>query len=141
MASLALCGALNAADLKIAGSSTVYPFTSFVAEEYASIKNTKTPIVESLGTGGGFKVFCEGTTDISNASRPMKLSEFETCKKAGVTDIVGIMIGYDGIVLAQNKTNAPLNITKKRTFLSISKRNSTKWKTYTKSLYKLESNQ
>lgn len=113
MASLALCGALNAADLKIAGSSTVYPFTSFVAEEYASIKNTKTPIVESLGTGGGFKVFCEGTTDISNASRPMKLSEFETCKKAGVTDIVGMMIGYDGIVLAQNKTNAPLNITKK----------------------------
>ena len=54
VASFALAGALNAADLKIAGSSTVYPFTSFVAEEYAAIHNTKTPIVESLGTGGGF---------------------------------------------------------------------------------------
>ncbi len=55
--SLALCGALNAVDLKIAGSSTVYPFTSFVAEEYASIKNTKTPIVESLGTGVDLRYF------------------------------------------------------------------------------------
>ncbi|HEF1344113.1 TPA: substrate-binding domain-containing protein [Campylobacter coli] len=121
VASFALAGALNAADLKIAGSSTVYPFTSFVAEEYAAIHNTKTPIVESLGTGGGFKVFCEGVTDISNASRAMKFSEFETCKKAGVTDIVGIMVGYDGIVLAQNKANAPLNITKKELFLALAK--------------------
>lgn len=121
MLSFALANALNAADLKIAGSSTVYPFSSFVAEEYASIKNTKTPIVESLGTGGGFKVFCEGTTDISNASRPIKLSEFEACKKNGVTDIVGIMIGYDGIVLAQNKSNAPLNISKKDLFLALAK--------------------
>ncbi|BEK37321.1 phosphate-binding protein [Campylobacter coli] len=121
VASFALAGALNAADLKIAGSSTVYPFTSFVAEEYAAIHNTKTPIVESLGTGGGFKVFCEGITDISNASRAMKFSEFETCKKAGVTDIVGIMVGYDGIVLAQNKANAPLNITKKELFLALAK--------------------
>ncbi|EGK8058610.1 phosphate-binding protein [Campylobacter lari] len=112
---------LNAAELKIAGSSTVYPFTSFVAEEYASIKNTKTPIVESLGTGGGFKVFCEGITDISNASRAIKPSEFETCKKSGVSDIVGIMIGYDGIVLAQNKINAPLNISLHELFLALAK--------------------
>lgn len=121
VASFALCNALNAADLKISGSSTVYPFSSFVAEEYASIKNSKTPIVEVLGTGGGFKVFCKGITDISNASRPMQLGEFEACKKAGVTDIVGIVIGYDGIVLAQNKTNTPLNITKKELFLALAK--------------------
>ncbi|MFQ6341744.1 substrate-binding domain-containing protein [Campylobacter sp. VTCC 70190] len=121
VASFALSSVLSAADLKIAGSSTVYPFSSFVAEEYASVKNTKTPIIESLGTGGGFKVFCEGTTDISNASRAIKPSEFETCKKAGVTDIVGVMIGYDGIVLAQNKTNTPLNITKKELFLALAK--------------------
>ncbi|EAL5740294.1 phosphate-binding protein [Campylobacter lari] len=112
---------LNAAELKIAGSSTVYPFTSFVAEEYAVIKNTKTPIVESLGTGGGFKVFCEGITDISNASRAIKPSEFETCKKSGVSDIVGVMIGYDGIVLAQNKINAPLNISLHELFLALAK--------------------
>ncbi|AJC92461.1 phosphate ABC transporter, periplasmic phosphate-binding protein [Campylobacter subantarcticus LMG 24377] len=119
--SVATFVSLNAAELKITGSSTVYPFTSFVAEEYASIKNTKTPIVESLGTGGGFKVFCEGITDISNASRAIKPSEFETCKKSGVSDIVGIMIGYDGIVLAQNKINAPLNISLHELFLALAK--------------------
>ncbi|EGO4876941.1 phosphate-binding protein [Campylobacter lari] len=119
--SVAAFVSLNAAELKIAGSSTVYPFTSFVAEEYAVIKNTKTPIVESLGTGGGFKVFCEGITDISNASRAIKPSEFETCKKSGVSDIVGIMIGYDGIVLAQNKINAPLNISLHELFLALAK--------------------
>lgn len=112
---------LSAAELKIAGSSTVYPFSSFVAEEFAGIKKTKTPIVESLGTGGGFKVFCEGKTDISNASRTIKTSEFETCKKNGVTNIVGVMIGYDGIVLAQNKTNIPLNITLEDLFLALAK--------------------
>ncbi|MBT0742321.1 substrate-binding domain-containing protein [Campylobacter lari] len=119
--SVAAFVSLNAAELKIAGSSTVYPFTSFVAEEYAVIKNTKTPIVESLGTGGGFKVFCEGITDISNASRAIKPSEFETCKKSGVSDIVGIMIGYDGIVLAQSKINAPLNISLHELFLALAK--------------------
>ncbi|HEF1622619.1 TPA: substrate-binding domain-containing protein [Campylobacter lari] len=119
--SMACFVSLEAVELKIAGSSTVYPFTSFVAEEYAVIKNTKTPIVESLGTGGGFKVFCEGITDISNASRAIKSSEFETCKKSGVSDIVGIMIGYDGIVLAQNKINAPLNISLHELFLALAK--------------------
>ncbi|MCR6585272.1 substrate-binding domain-containing protein [Campylobacter insulaenigrae] len=112
---------LSAADLKIAGSSTVYPFTSFVAEEYALIKNVKTPIVESLGTGGGFKVFCEGITSISNASRAIKPSEFEVCQNSGVKDILGVMIGYDGIVLAQNKINAPLNITTEELFLALAK--------------------
>lgn len=109
------------AELKIAGSSTVYPFTSFVAEEYAAVNKTQTPVVESTGTGGGFKVFCEGKTDISNASRAIKTSEFEACKKAGVTDIVGVMVGYDGIVLAQNKANAPINITLEQLFLALAK--------------------
>lgn len=112
---------LNAADFKIAGSSTVYPFSSFVAEEYSAVNNGKTPVVESLGTGGGFKVFCQGITDISNASRAMKLSEFEICQKAGVTDIMAVMIGYDGIVLAQNKNNPPLNIQIKDIFLALAK--------------------
>lgn len=107
--------------LKIAGSSTVYPFTSFVAEEYAAVKNTKTPIVESVGTGGGFKIFCEGKTDISNASRAIKLSEFKVCEENGVKDIVGVMVGYDGIVLAQNKKNTPLNISLEELFLALAK--------------------
>ncbi|NDJ27537.1 phosphate-binding protein [Campylobacter sp. MIT 12-8780] len=112
---------LQADELKIAGSSTVYPFTSFVAEEYAAVKNAGTPIVESVGTGGGFKVFCEGKTDISNASRAIKPSEFKACQDAGVKDIIGVMIGYDGIVLAQNKANAPLNITLEQLFLALAK--------------------
>ena len=112
---------LNGADFKIAGSSTVYPFSSFVAEEYSAIENTKTPVVESLGTGGGFKVFCQGISDVSNASRPIKMSEFEICQKSGITNIVGIMIGYDGIVLAQNKSNPPLNIKAKDLFLALAK--------------------
>ncbi|MBF7042217.1 substrate-binding domain-containing protein [Campylobacter volucris] len=121
LALAAFASIVSGAEFKIAGSSTVYPFTSFVAEEYSLIKKTKTPIVESLGTGGGFKVFCEGITDISNASRSIKPSEFEVCQKSGVTDIIGVMIGYDGIVLAQNKINAPLNITMQELFLALAK--------------------
>lgn len=121
LALAAFASIVSGAEFKIAGSSTVYPFTSFVAEEYSLIKKTKTPIVESLGTGGGFKVFCEGITDISNASRSIKPSEFEACQKSGVTDIIGVMIGYDGIVLAQNKINAPLNITMQELFLALAK--------------------
>ncbi|MCE3046564.1 substrate-binding domain-containing protein [Helicobacter kayseriensis] len=112
---------INASELKIAGSSTVYPFSAFVAEEYSAIKNTRTPIVESVGTGGGFKIFCEGKTDIANASRTIKESEFQNCLKNGVTDIMGIMIGYDGIVLAQNKINAPINLTLEQLFLALAK--------------------
>ncbi|TQR34628.1 phosphate-binding protein [Campylobacter sp. MIT 99-7217] len=121
LASVLSSALLSAADLKIAGSSTVYPFTSFVAEEYAAIYKSRTPVVESIGTGGGFKVFCEGKTDISNASRTIKSSEFEVCQKNGVKDIVGVMIGYDGIVLAQNKTNAPLSISLEQLFLALAK--------------------
>ena len=119
--SLSAFSLMSANELKIAGSSTVYPFTSFVAEEYAAIKNARTPVVESIGTGGGFKVFCEGKTDVANASRAIKTSEFNVCKENGVKDIVGVMIGYDGIVLAQNKSNIPLNVTMKQLFLALAK--------------------
>lgn len=91
----------------------------------ASLKAKKTPIVESLGTGGGFKAFCSGvganTLDMANASRPMKKSEFEECVKNGVTDISGYMIGYDGIVFAQNKDNKGANFTKEQIFLALAK--------------------
>ena len=90
-----------------AGSSTVFPFSTRVAENFAKKTGSKTPKVESLGTGGGMKLFCsgagEGFPDIANASRPMKKSEFEACAAKGVKDIVQIKIGFDGIVVAIDK--------------------------------------
>ena len=114
-----------AGQIKIAGSSTVFPFSSYVAEEFSVVKNKKAPIVESLGTGGGFKAFCspagKNGIDIANASRPMKTSEFEECVKNGIDDISGYLIGYDGIVFAQNKSNESLNLTKEQIFLALAK--------------------
>ena len=96
--------------IRIVGSSTVYPFTSTVAEHFNKAGGGKTPVVEATGTGGGLKLFCAGvgeaTPDIANASRPIKKAEFEDCQKNGVKDIVEIKIGLDGIVLAMSK-NAP----------------------------------
>ncbi|MDP1737259.1 MAG: substrate-binding domain-containing protein [Caulobacter sp.] len=90
-----------------AGSSTVFPFTTRVAENFARKTGSKAPKVESLGTGGGFKLFCGGTgegfPDIANASRPMKKSEFDACAAKGVKDIIAIKIGFDGIVVATDK--------------------------------------
>ncbi|HRD47756.1 MAG TPA: substrate-binding domain-containing protein [Caulobacter sp.] len=87
-----------------AGSSTVFPFATRVAENVARTSGGTAAKVESLGTGGGFKLFCGGAgsayPDIANASRPMKKSEFEQCAANGVTDIIEIKIGYDGVVIA-----------------------------------------
>lgn len=118
-----ICVGAYAEQIRIAGSSTVFPFSSYVAEEFSAIKGKKAPIVESLGTGGGFKAFCgaQKGVDIANASRTMKLSEFEECAKNGINEISGFMIGYDGIVLAQNSTNAELNLTKEQVFLALAK--------------------
>lgn len=105
---LALSSSVVAEDnIRIVGSSTVYPFSSAIAEEFGATTKMATPIVESTGTGGGMKIFCGGndasTPDITNASRRMKASEFETCAKNGVTNITENMIGFDGIAIAQNK--------------------------------------
>jgi phosphate transport system substrate-binding protein len=87
-----------------AGSSTVFPFATRVAENYARTSGGAAPRVEALGTGGGIQAFCRGvgpnTPDIANASRQMKASEYEMCRANGVTDIVEIKIGYDGLVIA-----------------------------------------
>ncbi|RYE09675.1 MAG: phosphonate ABC transporter substrate-binding protein [Hyphomicrobiales bacterium] len=105
--SLAACGAMAQSrdTMQIAGSSTVLPFASIVAEEFGAVfPEFKTPVVGSGGTGGGLKQFCEGvgdnTIDIANASRQIKGSELEVCKANGVTDIREIQFGYDGIVFA-----------------------------------------
>ena len=90
-----------------AGSSTVFPFATRVAENVARTSGGRPAKVVSLGTGGGFKLFCGGTgagfPDVANASREMKKSEYDQCVAAGVTDIVAIKIGYDGIVIANAK--------------------------------------
>lgn len=112
--------------ISIVGSSTVYPFTTAVAEQFGKANaNFKTPKVESTGTGGGFKLFCGGVgvqhPDISNASRAIKKSEIETCAKNGVTEIVEINIGFDGIVLASSKKNKPMPLTIKDLWLALAK--------------------
>ncbi|MNU54289.1 Phosphate-binding protein PstS precursor [compost metagenome] len=96
-----------------AGSSTVFPFATRVAENFARTSGGSAPRVESLGTGGGIQAFCAGvgpsTPDIANASRPMKQSEFDRCVANGVSDIVEIKIGFDGIVIATARTGNSFN--------------------------------
>ncbi len=123
---LVMSNAASARDqIRIVGSSTVYPFTTVVAEEFGQGGEFKTPIVESTGTGGGFKLFCDGvginTPDISNASRAIKSSEIENCKKNGVTEIIEVKVGYDGLVLAQSKDAETFSLTQQDIFLALAK--------------------
>lgn len=111
--------------IRIVGSSTVYPFTTTVAEQFGAGTDFATPFVESTGTGGGFKLFCEGvgatTADVTNASRPMKASEYDQCIANGVTEIVEVAIGFDGIVVADSKESEPLDISSKTLFAAVAK--------------------
>jgi phosphate transport system substrate-binding protein len=111
--------------ISIVGSSTVYPFTTTVAEQFGRQGKFKTPKVESTGTGGGVKLFCMGVgpqyPDIVNASRRMNLAEFESCTKAGVTDIIEVKIGFDGLTIAQSKKAKPLALTRKQVYLALAK--------------------
>ncbi len=100
--------------IRITGSSTVYPFTSYVAQEFGNSTPFPTPVVESTGSGGGHKIFGSGvgtdTPDITNSSRAIKVSEFLRARDNGVEDIIEAAIGFDGIVLAQRIDNPPLDI-------------------------------
>ncbi|NJO53643.1 MAG: PstS family phosphate ABC transporter substrate-binding protein [Bacteroidales bacterium] len=121
-----LSGAAEARDqIRIVGSSTVYPFTTTVAEQFGKTSGKKTPVVESTGTGGGMKLFCAGVgvehPDATNASRRMKKSEFEQCQKNGVKDIVEINIGFDGLTVAQSKQGTPVNLTLSQLLLAVAK--------------------
>ncbi len=97
-------------EIKIVGSSTVFPFSTTVAEQFGQKTEFATPVVESTGSGGGMKLFCAGVgtnhPDITNASRRMKAKEWKLCQENGVTDIVESIIGFDGIVIA-NGIDAP----------------------------------
>ena len=111
--------------IQIAGSSTVLPFTSIVAEEFGNtFPQFKTPVVGSGGTSGGLKQFCQGvgdnTIDIANASRKIKDTELAACKKAGVNTVQEIKIGYDGIVFASNAKKAVYKLKPVHVFTAIS---------------------
>jgi phosphate transport system substrate-binding protein len=111
--------------LRVVGSSTVFPFVAAAAEQFGRAGKFRTPIVEATGTGGGIKMFCEGVgerfADIANASRTIKASEIELCAKHGVTDITELKIGYDGIVLANARSSATYALTLKTLFLALAR--------------------
>lgn len=109
----------------VVGSSTVYPFATVVAEKFGKETTFKTPSIESTGSGGGLKMFCEGvgenTPDITNASRRIKSSEVELCAKNGITEIIEVKVGYDGIALANTKEAVRFELTRKDIFLALAK--------------------
>jgi phosphate transport system substrate-binding protein len=112
-----------AAQLKIVGSSTVYPFTTAVAEEFQRANPGISVIVESTGTGAGIKLFCSGvggqSPDMVNASRPMKKSEYESCAAAGAKNVIEVPIGIDGLTLIQAKDQPPLNLTVEQIYAAL----------------------
>jgi phosphate transport system substrate-binding protein len=117
---LAACGSNGSKggsneQIKIVGSSTVYPFTKAVAEDFQRANAGTSVIVESTGTGAGMKLFCAGVggqfPDIVDASRPMKKSEYEACQKAGAKTIIEVPIGIDGLTLIESNSSQPMNLT------------------------------
>ncbi len=112
--------------IRIVGSSTVFPFSTAVAEQFGRQGQFKTPVVESTGTGGGMRLFCAGVgvahPDMTGASRRMTKSEFETCGKNGVTDITEIKIGFDGIVLANKLGHQKVNLSRKDIWMALARK-------------------
>lgn len=102
-----LAAAAGRDSVSVVGSSTVYPFATVVAERFGRSTDFKTPKIESTGSGGGLKLFCKGigtnTPDITNSSRRIKKSEYDDCQRNGVKDIVEVLVGYDGIAVANSK--------------------------------------
>jgi len=112
-------------EIRIVGSSTVFPFSTAVAEQFGQTSGFPTPVVESTGSGGGLKLFCAGVgvehPDITNASRAIKDSEIETCASNGVTEITEVKIGYDGIVVANSKAAPLLDLSRHELWLALAK--------------------
>jgi phosphate transport system substrate-binding protein len=118
-------GAAEARDqIRIVGSSTVFPFSTAVAEQFGKTSSFATPVVESTGSGGGMKLFCagvgEGHPDMTNASRRIKKSEFENCTNNGI-GITEVKIGFDGIVLANSKAGPDISLTLPQVFQALAK--------------------
>ena len=125
---LALIGAAGQAvardQVRIVGSSTVYPFATVVAERFGKVSKFRTPVIEATGSGGGLKLFCAGlgvkTPDVTNASRRIEKSEYNRCAKNGIK-IAEFKIGYDGIVLANAKETARIELSRRDIFLALAK--------------------
>lgn len=125
-ASATAAAAQGRGEVQVAGSSTVLPYATIAAEAFAeNITDFPSPVVQGGGTGGGLAQFCEGvgenTIDIANASRPISAKERETCAANGVTDIIEVRIGYDGIVFASDVAGADFALTPKDVFLALAK--------------------
>ncbi len=125
-AALALtsCNSNTSREIRVVGSSTVFPFTTAVAEAFVNQdKNRKAPVIESTGTGAGFKRFCEGVgsqfPDIADASRQMLKTEYDGCKKNGVTEILEIQIGVDGVIIAESNNGPKMALTRKDLYLAL----------------------
>ena len=117
-------GAAEARDqIQIVGSSTVFPYTQAVAENFANMTGNPSPVVESTGTGGGMQIFCqgvgEGTPDITGASRAMKESEYELCMANGVTSVTEVLLGYDGLSFAVSRNGEVIDVTKAQLFQAL----------------------
>ena len=129
--------------ISITGSSTVYPFSTVVAERFGET-GFKTPVVESTGTGGGMKIFCKGvgvhTPDITNASRKIKDKEIKLCKENGVTEIDQVIVGLDGIAFVQNGNQKQVNFTRAQIWEAMSAKGShpKKWSDIDSSLPNIE---
>lgn len=112
--------------IHIVGSSTVFPFSAAVSEYFGKSSDFPTPLVESTGSGGGFKLFCAGVgeshPDITNASRRIKSSEVEACAGNGVDEITEVKIGFDGIVLANSKELPTINVSLRQIWLALAKK-------------------
>lgn len=126
VAALSVAGVAHARDqISIVGSSTVFPYTQAVSEQFANETGSPAPVVESTGTGGGMKIFCGGVgaehPDLTGASRAMKKSEYEACQAAGVKSITEVLIGYDGLSIAVSRKGKPLDLTKKQLYLALAK--------------------
>ena len=123
VAVFAITSVVEAREIRIVGSSTVYPFTTIVGETFAAEGNMA-PVIESTGTGGGMKLFCAGVgdshPDFTNASRAIKSSEAEKCAANGITPLE-MMVGYDGIVFANSKASGVLEITPRELFQALAK--------------------
>jgi phosphate transport system substrate-binding protein len=124
-AATASTGALARDTINIVGSSTVFPFATAVAEQFGNTTDFPTPKIESTGSGGGMKLFCAGVgvehPDITNASRRMKVSEFESCQGNGVDEVVEVKIGYDGIAMANSKESDQLELSPRDVWLALAK--------------------
>lgn len=122
---LNLAGAAERNYISVVGSSTVYPFATVVAEQFGKTTKFKTPKIESTGSGGGLKLFCNGIgvkyPDIANSSRRIKKSEVDMCTRNGIKEITEIKIGYDGIVIANSKKAKRMHVSRKDLFLALIK--------------------